>query len=60
MNRQRQVKLQNKIIDRLKVIKENKTDTIEGRDGKSYIEEPPYLKEEWFLLQIIDELNIFN
>jgi len=60
MNRQRQMKLQNKILDRLKEIKENETDTIQARDGKEYIEKPLYLSEYWFLLNILDELNNFQ
>lgn len=60
MNRQRQMKLQEKILDRLKEIEENKTDIIQGRDNKEYIEKPLYLSEKWFLLNILDELNIFN
>jgi len=60
MNRQRQMKLQNKIIDRLKEIEENKTDIIQGRDDKEYIEKPIYLAEKYFLLNILEELNIFN
>lgn len=61
MNKQRQITLQDKIINRLKEIDENKTDNVIGVDGKEYIEKNEnLLSEKYFLLQIMEELNIFN
>ena len=61
MNKQKQIKLQEKIINRLKEINENKTDNVIGVNGKEYAEVNPYhLSEKYFLHQILEELNIFN
>tara|TARA_A100001201_G_scaffold142046_1_gene139136 strand:+ start:677 stop:862 length:186 start_codon:yes stop_codon:yes gene_type:complete len=61
MNKQRQIKLQDKIINRLKKIDENKTDNVIDVDGKEYTEITAYnVSEKYFLHQILEELNIFN
>ena len=61
MNKQRQIKLQDKIINRLKKIDENKTDNVIVVDGKEYTEITAYnVSEKYFLHQILEELNIFN
>ena len=61
MNKQRQITLQDKIINRLKEINENKSDNVIDVDGKQYTEIKPYhISEKYFLHQILEELNIFN
>ena len=61
MNKQRQITLQEKIINRLKEIDENKTDNVIYVDDKEYTEiNENLLSEKYFLLQIMEELNIFN
>lgn len=61
MNKQRQIALQDKIINRLKEIDENKTDNVIDVDGKEYTEIKLYhISEKHFLHQVLEELNIFN
>ena len=61
MNKQRQITLQEKIINRLKEIDEKKTDNVIDVDGKEYAEiNDDFLSEKHFLHQVLEELNIFN
>lgn len=61
MNKQRQITLQDKIINRLKEIDEKKTDNVIYIDGKEYAEiNDSFLAEKYFLHQVLEELNIFN
>ena len=61
MNKQRQITLQEKIINRLKEIDEKKTDNVIYIDGKEYAEiNDSFLSEKYFLRQVLEELNIFN
>jgi len=61
MNKKRQITLQDKIINRIKKIDENKTDNVIDVNGKEYAEVNPYhLSEKHFLHQLLEELNIFN